>query len=127
MPREYVTDVLEWAEEFEDELLGALQTAGASEMMKRLVRTRIDGVRHSTLEELHKWSDDGVPTVEAAERASDLGGGFFQKVWDGDYAEAYLHADKNNQRIIEEAYDKEFIMDDARDEYTASVVDERWG
>ena len=116
----------DWAERNRGELLGALRAAGASDVAITLADTHVEGVRHSVLEELKKWSEGGVPTVEAVETAQQLGGGFFGKVWDGDLADAFMHADSNNQQIIAEAYSKEAVKAYALDEYSKGIVEERW-
>jgi hypothetical protein len=114
-----------WAETHNDELHSALDRADprASEMMRTLVDVQVDH-RNSVVEELYKWYDGDMDDAVATARR--LGGGFFQKVWDGNYADAYLHADAANQRIIEQAYDLQFIREQAADGYLANVVQERW-
>lgn len=118
-------DIYDWADENRGELLGALRAAGASEVAITLARTHIEGVRHSVLEELRKWADDGAPTVDSVEKAARLGGGFFQKVWDGDIVDAFLHADSNNQRLFREAFAREELEAQAT-EYETKLIRERW-
>lgn len=115
----------EWVAEYSEDIHNALDEAGASEMMHRLIDVRPDGIRHSVLEELMKWSDGDTPTVEAVEKAERLGGGFFGKVFDGDVVDVFLHADGNNQHIIAKAYTKSEVVENAT-EYEATLVDERW-
>ena len=119
------TEAQQWADAHMDELKDALNNADprASEMLMALVGVRVPH-RHSVVAEIHKFYDGEMD--KAVETAMRLGGGFFQKVADGEYAEAYLHADNNNQRIIEEAYDVEFVRRQADDGYLADVVHERW-
>lgn len=115
----------QWADAHADELQRALDRhePRGSEMIQNLVRQRVP-FQHSVVEEIYKWYDGDVD--EAVETAYRLGGGFFQKVFAGEYADAYLHADNDNQRIIEEAYDLSFIRRQADDGYLADVVHERW-
>lgn len=125
---EQTTEAQEWADDNMTHLQQVLSQEGASEMMRSLVRERVPH-RHSVVEEIHKWYDlnNEAPMREAVETAMRLGGGFFSKVWDGDYAEAYLHADPNNRRIIEQAYNKQFVSDNADSGYLGRVVREKWG
>lgn len=115
----------QWADAHADELQSALDRhePRASEMVQTLVKERVP-FRNSVVEEIHKWYDGDMD--EAVATAYRLGGGFFQKVFAGDYAGAYLHADKNNQVIIERAYDRQFVADNADGGYEARVVRERW-
>lgn len=117
-------DTYDWADENRGELLGALRAAGASEVAITLARTQVPGLRHSVLEELQKWSD-GTPTVESVEKAARLGGGFFQKVWEGDLVGAFLHADSNNQQLFHEAFALEELEAEAT-EYETRLIRERW-
>lgn len=116
----------QWADAHADELQSALDRhePRASEMVQTLVKARVP-FRNSVVEEIHKWYDGDMD--EAVATAYRLGGGFFQKVYAGDYAEAYMHADGNNQRIIEQEYDQQFIVDNANSGYHARIVQERWG
>lgn len=119
-------DAYDWADENRGELLGAIQAAGGSTVAITLADTRVEGVRHSVLEELKKWADGGMPTVESVEEAARLGGGFFQKVWEGDLSEAFMHADSSNQRIIAAAYSKGVVQAHADSEYDEGIIEERW-
>lgn len=118
-------DAYDWADENRGELLGALRAAGASDVAITLADTHVEGVRHSVLEELKKWADGGAPTVESVEEAARLGGGFFQKVWEGDIVDAFLHADSNNQRLFREAFTQAELEAQAT-EYETKLIRERW-
>lgn len=113
----------EWAETHNDELHDVLTELGASQMMHAFVNVRVPH-RHSVVEELHKWYDGDME--EAVETAHRLGGGFFQKVWEGDVLEAFKHADGNNQRIIAEAYAKDYLLGLADNQMERNIVNERW-
>lgn len=119
------TKAQQWAEENSEELHAVLEEVGASQMMHDLVDVRVPH-RHSVVEELHKWQNGESTMDEAVRTAMRLGGGFFQKVADGEVAEAFMHADSNNQRVIAEAYTRERVMADADGDYYAGIVDERW-
>lgn len=117
-------DELHFGAAHERELLDTIEKAGGSEIMREMVKERSLDCRHSILEEYAKWHDGDME--EAVETAQRLGGGFFQKVWDGELAEAFLHADGNNKQIMREAFDKVRIIRDADSDYLAGVVDERY-
>lgn len=117
-------DAQEWADEHNDELHDALDAAGASQMMHAFMNVRVPH-RHSVVEEVYKWRDDG-DIEDAIETAQRLGGGFFQKVWNGDVLEAFKHADGNNQRVIAEAYAKDFLLGQCDSQMERNIVNERW-
>lgn len=112
-----------WANRNSNELHRIVDDLGGSQMMHRLLDVRVDH-RHSVVEELHKWDEGDIE--EAVETAQRLGGGFFQKVWDGDVLEAFKHADGNNQRIIAEAYGKDYLLSLTSSEMERNIVNERW-
>ena len=114
-----------WADAHNDELHNVLDDCGASQMMHAFVNVRVPH-RHSVVGELHKWADDDSTLDEAVRTAQRLGGGFFQKVWDGDVLEAFKHADGNNQRIIAEAYAKDYLLGQASSDMERNIVEERY-
>jgi hypothetical protein len=116
-----------WAETHNDELHSVLDNRGASQMMHAFVNVRVDH-RHSVVEELHKWYDpqEERPFEEAVDTARRLGGGFFQKVWEGDVLEAFKHADSNNQKVIAEAYAKDYLLGQCDNQMERNIVNERW-
>lgn len=118
------TQAQQWAEQNSEEIHAVLDDAGASQMAHAFVNVQVPH-RHSVVEELHKWADDG-DIEEAVETAHRLGGGFFQKVWEGDVLEAFKHADGNNQRIIAEAYAKDYLLGLADNQMERNIVEERW-
>lgn len=123
-----MSEYYDWADEHRSELMDALETAGASEELRTIADTQVRGVRHSVLEELHKWSD-GEPTVDAAKKAARLGGGFFTTLWDGHLFEAFCQADSNNKKIIADAYEPTEIIDSGSRydrAYRETLVQERW-
>lgn len=118
----------QWGDEHEEALLVALREKGASKMMRRIVQERSVACRHSVLEEFAKWHSDDGDIIEAVETAQRLGGGFFQKVWDGELFDALLHADGNNARIISEAFERDEVIaaSDQPADYTIKMVQERY-
>jgi len=118
-----MSEAQQWADENSEELHAVLDEAGASQMVHAFVNVRVPH-RHSVVEELWKWDEGDIE--EAVETAQRLGGGFFQKVWEGDVLEAFKHADHNNQRIIAEAYAKDYLLAQADSQMERNIVEERW-
>jgi hypothetical protein len=120
-----------WADTHNDELHNVLTDLGASQMMHAFVNVRVPH-RHSVVEEMHKWHSDydeydGENDLEeAVETARRLGGGFFQTVWEGDVLDAFKQADSNNQRIIAEAYGKDYLLGLCESQMERNIVNERW-
>jgi hypothetical protein len=120
-----MSEAQEWADAHNDELHSVLDELGASQMMHAFVNVQVPH-RHSVVEELHKWHNDESTLDEAVRTAKRLGGGFFQKVWEGDVLEAFKHADGNNQRIIAEAYAKDYLIGQCNNQMERNIVNERW-
>jgi len=120
-----MNEAQQWADENSEELHAALDEAGASQMVHVFVNVQVP-FRNSVVEELWKWHDDDRTMEEAIEKAHQYGGGFFQKVWEGDELEAFKHADGNNKRIIAEGYAKAYLLGLADNQMERNIVNERY-
>lgn len=148
-----------WAFEHRDALASELAEAGASEHFIDFVQMSHKGVRDSILMTLFRHhlhdsenqqrssgssirnnADSQATADEASEpnqsslsEAYQLGGGFFTKLWDGELASAYMHADGNNQSMIEDVFTKDEVIrvgveqEDMQRNYIEQIVNERWG
>lgn len=111
-------DYTAWAFDYRDDLRETLREAGASEYLIRFIGTVERGTRHSVLMTLfrhHGHSDADpdeaqAPNVEDCQEAYRLGGGFMTKLWDGDLADAFLHADGNNRPMMKDTFDRQEII-----------------
>lgn len=95
-------------DEMSRELINVLRSAGASAAFIAVVKTdpeEAGAERNSCRAEVLKWIrwNDGEVSEDSLEDPS-FGGGFFEKVWNGEIGAAYGHADTNNQAILIEAF-----------------------
>ena len=88
-----------------EELIRALEEAGASGLLIEMVQVDPDDVdveRNSVRAEIQKycyWADE--ISAEVIEEKKHYGGGFFQAVWNGSLEDAKWRADGNNQQILQ--------------------------
>lgn len=97
----------------EQELIHLLRVEGASDAFITVIQTdpeEAGAKKNSCRNEINKWIrwNDGEIDEDALQRPG-FGGGFFEKLWNGNLYEAYNHADANNQRILQEAFGLAYI------------------
>lgn len=87
--------------ELTNEHIRYMSKAGASDLFIDLLtfpKGAADVPRHSIEQEVKKYVYWGLP--KDPDDLVTRGGGFFQKMWDGELFEAWCHADINNKLML---------------------------